>query len=616
MKLQITKSKNSIVYYVATTKRFGNKTRTVNFEKIGTHNDLLKQGIEDPLAYAKQRVETINKEIKENIFTINQTIDLRNPLEINDVSSKSIAKNIGWMYIHKLLSEMDILTYLNNLPGREKFDKSKVIEYLIVNRFLQPSSKREAYFSKDKVFNSPEYSLNDGYRVLDKIDDTNTDFQKALFEGTKKVIDLDTSILYYDCTNFYFECETEDDNIYSEDGDIIQWGLRRYGASKEHRPNPIVQMGLFTDKNGIPIAYGLNHGSNNEQNTVRPLETRIFNDYHTSKFIYCSDGGLGSYDNRFLNTLNERNYVVTQSLKKTKQEELDLIMKDQNWFYVETDEKVSLSAFKKALDKQYDGLKLTEKEKQLLKYDMIYKKFPITRDIPAHFFKNIKIQGNIQMDELVYVTFSAKYYLYQKQLFDRQLSSAELRIKKDPSSIKTGPNDIRRFIKSIGVTDNGEVAKKKVFMIDSDLVEKEKMFHGFYAIATSLNSSIKDIIQINASRWKIEQSFRILKSDFDSRPVYVSTPSHIKAHFAICYVALLLYRILERKLFLLDPLNNSFTTNQILSTLRNMNVIEQLSDYCQSIYTGSNVLAALEQLFNIGLDKKYYKTKNLLKLLE
>ena len=150
MKLQITKSKNSIVYYVATTKRFGNKTRTVNFEKIGTHNDLLKQGIEDPLAYAKQRVETINKEIKENIFTINQTIDLRNPLEINDVSSKSIAKNIGWMYIHKLLSEMDILTYLNNLPGREKFDKSKVIEYLIVNRFLQPSSKREAYFSKDK----------------------------------------------------------------------------------------------------------------------------------------------------------------------------------------------------------------------------------------------------------------------------------------------------------------------------------------------------------------------------------------------------------------------------------------------------------------------------------
>lgn len=611
MQLHISKSKNAISYYISESYRKNGKVTSRNIEKIGTHQELLDKGITNPEQYARELVKQRNEKLKNSVLSMTQSINFNTALEPISIISQRLSKNIGWLYIHKIFEKLGLNAFLSSISGKANYDLKAITEYFVVNRFLFPGSKREAFLNKENIFCSPKYSLHDGYRALTFLDKYNNELQKVLFNNTKEIIDMNTDVLYYDCTNFYFECEDQDDNLYNEDGDIIQWGLRKYGASKEHRPNPIIQMGLFTDKNGIPMSYCVHHGSNNEQNTVIPLEARMIKDYKTSKFIYCSDGGLGSFDNRFFNTFQGRDYVVTQSLRKTAEEELEFIFKDINWRYVDDDTKVSLETFKKILDKKANNEKITLEEEKMISRDMIYKMYPIKRKIPLSFLKKLHLQGNIEMDETIYITFSAKYYLYQKQLFQRQLETAKEWLKKDINSIRKGPNDIRRFIKTVNSTNNGEIALNTSNYIDEEFVNKESRFHGFYAVATSLDKPIKDILSINASRWKIEQSFRLLKSDFDTRPIYASTPEHIRAHISICYIALLIYRIIERQLFLLDENNNSFSSNQILSTIRNMNVIYQFDSYYQSIYSGSFILDQLENLFHCNLNKKYYKSSDL-----
>lgn len=610
MRLKINKTKNKIFYYVFDSYRENGKIVTKTIEKIGEHYSMIANGISDPEDFANKRVEELNQERKNNKLSITETYNFTEVLPNVNTYSKSTYKNIGWLYIDEIYKNLEISNFLSSINNKAKYDLNAIIEYFVVNRCLFPGSKREAFLNKDSFLFSPDYNLYDGYRALTPLDKYNNQLQQKLFEGTKKCIDLNTDVLYYDCTNFYFECEEEDENLYNEDGDIIQWGLRKYGYGKEHRPNPIVQLGLFTDANSIPISYCVHHGSNNEQNTTIPLENRMIRDYKTSKFIYCSDGGLGSFDNRFFNTLQGRDYVVSQSLKKTAESELESIFKDLNWKYVNNDKKVSLEQFKSILDKKFNGPPLTNEEELYIENDMIYKAFPMERIVSPSILKQFKLKGKVSLDETVFVTFSAKYYLYQKEIFERQLDTATKWLNKDPDTLRKEPNDVRRLITTSSTTDNGEIANNKSNSINTQQVDYEKKFHGFYAVATSLDKGIKEILAINSSRWKIEQSFRLLKTDFDTRPMYTSTPEHIRGHIAICYISLLIYRILERKIYLLN--NNHYSSNQILNTLRNMNVVP-ISDcnIYQSLYTGSSVLDNLESLFDLGLNKKYYRYKNL-----
>ena len=610
MKINISKSKNSLHYYITESYRENGKVKTRRIKKVGEHSQMLKDGIKDPYQYALDEAKRLTEEKAKDKLEINQTIDFSQQLESTSIESKSLLSNIGWLYLNNLYNQFELDSVFKAIPTKAKFNTNDIFKMLTIGRIMDPNSKKYTCENLEKYLNAPSFSLNDSYRSLDLINDYSEEIQKQLFLKSKKIIDLNTSVLYYDCTNFYFETETEDDNIYNDDGDIIQWGLRRYGASKEHRPNPIVQMGLFTDMNGIPISYCINHGSNNEQTTTIPLERRMFRDYKTSKFIYCSDGGLGSFDNRFFNTLSGREYIVTQSLKKTEKSELECIFKDQNWKTITDDQKISLTRFKEILDKKYNGVSLTNEEEQYISCEMIYKCYPMKRKIPGKFLKelNIKVQGTIEMEETIFITFSAKYYLYQKQLLEKQISTATNWLNRDPDSIRKGPNDVRRLIHTYSETPDGEIASKKTNILDNEQIENEKRFHGFYAIATSLESNIHEILSISQARWKIEQSFRILKSEFDARPAFVWTKEHIQAHFCICYTALLMYRILERKLYLLDKETNNFSCRQILATLKAMNVKDGFNCYYEACYTGSKILESLEKVFNLKLNRKFYKT--------
>lgn len=609
MRLSISKSKNCTSYYVADSRREGKKIITKLIYKIGTHEQLLKEG-RDPEAYAKEVVEKFNRESKESIIHINEKIDTKEKLEIKDEVSKQTYRNIGYLYLQSLLKQLKMDEFWANVQTNSKFNSYYIFSALTVSRFLFPNSKKATFENLKNLIGTFNFSLQDCYRFLTLLDKNSDDLQKHLFENSKNIVKTDTTVLYYDCTNYYTEIEYEDDDIFNDDGDVIQYGLRKYGASKEHRPNPIVQMGLFTDKNGIPISYCISHGSNNEQNTTIPLESRMIRDYNTSKFIYCSDGGLGSFDNRFFNTLQGRDYIVTQSLKKTAESELNMIFKDLNWKSFKTDKKISLAKFKEILDKKYNGETLSPEEESYISEDMIYKKYPFKRNVPAKFLQNlnIKIKGKLEMEETLYITFSAKYYLYQKTIFDRQLGAALNNVKRNPENLKYGPNDIRRFIKIISTTSNGEVAPNRSYIIDEELVEKERKFHGFYAVATSLDATVQEVFAINCERWKIEESFRILKTDFNARPIFLQSPEHIRAHFAICFTTILMYRILESKL---KESNNKIcvSPSKLINQIKCMNVQNHNEKYFESLYTGSALLKELESIFNLGLDKKTYLLK-------
>ena len=625
MKLMTSKSKNKTFYYVTESFRKGDKVSSRIVLKIGEHNELLSQGIDDPKAYALNEVKKLNEEIKENKLTVSENIDFSETLDrtvINDIS-KELTKNIGYIYLDNLMDSLDIDKFAKSIKTRARFDISTILRYLSFDRVINPRSKLKSYEGRHEYYGNFDFSLPDVYRCLTLIGDNDKSLQKHLFEGTKKIIDINDKVLYYDCTNFYFETEQADEDVLDDEGEILRWGLRKYGLSKEHRPNPIVQMGLFTDSNGVPISYELYHGNNNEQNTVIPLEDRMIKDYGTSQFIYCSDAGLGSLDNRFFNVLGNRNYIVTHSLKNTAKEEVDLMMKDSNWKILSfnskdelKDKNVSIEKFKNVWSKKVKGEKLTPKEILLTNYDMVYKVFPLKRKISANFLKkqNIKLLKDIELEETIYITFSISNYFYQSDIFNQQLARAGDIVEKNKPIGRKGPNDPGRLVKNQAYTSEGEVATESINFIDEKRVEKEKRFHGFYALATSLDYPVEDLLRINASRWKIEQSFRILKTDFEARPAFVYTESNLRGHFAICYIALLLYRIIEE---LFKKTGKHFTTRQILTTLRNMKVLEAYEKKAFiSAYTSSTVLDALEETFKCGFDKKKLKPSYLERLVK
>lgn len=623
MKLQISKSKNKTFYYVAESIRKGKVVTTRTICSLGEHSKLLEQGIPDPRAYCQDKVDEINVGLKEGTVTLTETYDCRQiTQEPDETIAKATYKNVGYRYLRCVMDKLQLKEFTESIKGKAQYDPYGICVNLVVDRILYPRSKRATWLNRDIYAEDFSHSLQDSYRFLELMDANSDKLREHLYKHTQDITKMDTGVLYYDCTNFYCEAEEEDEDVLDEDGDIIQYGLRKYGACKEHRPNPIVQMGLFTDRNGIPMTYCIAHGSNNEQNTIIPLEQHMVNTMGTSKFIYCSDAGLGSLKCRVFNSVPGRSYVVTQSLKKIEKDELKLIFKDANWQVLGKggcdpmkDAPVKIDDFRKAWQKKLDGKEeLTPEEKALTEHDMVYKKTPLVRKVDKTILQELgfRVESGIKITETLFVTFSMKYFLYQQKILGKQIDRAEKKIEKGDVE-SHNPNDINRLINKDAATKNGEACDKTVLSLNTEQIAEEKKFHGFYAIATNRDgSTIEEVLDITSQRWKIEQSFRIMKSEFDSRPYYVWTPESIRGHFAICYMALLVYRLLERQLLLQEPDKNTFSVGQVLTTLRNMNIdrMENGKLY-KALYSPSAIVWELEKLYNLKLNAKYLKIENL-----
>ena len=442
---------------------------------------------------------------------------------------------------------------------------------------------------------------------MDILDRNSDQYLKHLFDNSENIVKRDTSVMYYDCTNYFFETEKPDEEIVDEVTGEIILGLRQFGISKENKTSPIVEMGLIMDSRGIPISMCIHPGNANEQLTAVPLEKEVIKMTGNKKFIYCADAGLGSYNIRKFNDMGGRAYIVTQSVKKLGQEIKDIVFNDSNYRLLSNDDAITLKEMRTFNKKGANNLSLYN--------DFAYKVIPANTAMDTGLYeekvykngrtKKVKAKGTLH--QYIIVTFSRKMMEYQRTIRERQLERAKKLLRlKDPEKIKKGPNDIRRFLKNT----SSDTAN---YVLDMDKIHEEEKYDGFYAVATNLDDSAKDILAVAQNRYKIEDCFRIMKTNFDARPVFLRKPERIRAHFLICYTALLIYRLMECKL---DDNLTHVTTSNLIKTLRNMNVVNMDDMYYKSIYSGSQALDALERCFELQLNRKYYRPSDLNKIVK
>ena len=607
MKLNYDRKSKDPTYFIQVGIRNGKKVTTKNVERIGKHSELLKI-TDDPLEYARQKVKEYNDNLKNSRVEHNITIHFDDKvINRGNIVSSSTCRNIGYLYLKEIYSSLKLSGFFEKVCSdrRIAFHPDMINMVLAFSRILDPGSKLHTLKNLSHFYGDFDFSRQDILRFMDILEENYDEYLSHLFESSNKVIKRNTSVCYFDCTNFYFEKETEDEDVYDEiTGELIK-GLLKYGVSKEHRPNPIVQMGLFMDADGIPLSMCINPGSDNESLCTVPAEKKMLKMFENKDIIYCADAGLGYNDARVFNDFGGRKFVVTQSVKKLSDVLKQAVFNDFDYRFSQDGKPMSLKAMK-----NFDRT-LTENRKYYDGY--IYKSIMVDKPVDLGLFeirqskngKTRKVKSKGTLKQRIIVTYSRKMAEYQKTVRNRQIEHAKkILTAMDPENFKKGPHDVTRFIKSD--------KEKKNYSLDEARIEAEAQYDGFYAVATNIfDMKETEVLDIQSRRYQIEDCFRILKINFSSRPVYHHKENRIKAHFLICYTALLIYRLLEIKL---DRNKTHFTTGQIIETLQNMNVVNCSDMYYQSCYTGSDVLDSLEQLFDLKLNRKYYLPKTLNKL--
>ena len=609
MKLYYDKRLKDPTYYIQQGFRNGKKTTTKNIKRLGKHSELLLI-TDNPLEYAKNEVKKMNEEYRSGRSEFIVTMDFNERIPSTDSPcSNSTSLNIGYLYLKDIYAKLNPSDFFKSVSSDRKitYDCNKICQFLTYARILDPASKYGTYDKLDTYYEKPQVEYQHMIRFLDILDRNSDQYLKHLFDNSENIVKRDTSVMYYDCTNYFFETEKPDEEIVDEVTGEIILGLRQFGISKENKTSPIIEMGLIMDRRGIPISMCIHPGNTNEQLTAVPLEKEVIKMTGNKKFIYCADAGLGSYNIRKFNDMGGRAYIVTQSVKKLGQEIKDIVFNDSNYRLLSNDDAITLKEMRTFNKKDANNLSLYN--------DFAYKVIPANTAMDTGLYeekvykngrtKKVKAKGTLH--QYIIVTFSRKMMEYQRTIRERQLERAKKLLRlKDPEKIKKGPNDIRRFLKNT----SSDTAN---YVLDMDKIHEEEKYDGFYAVATNLDDSAKDILAVAQNRYKIEDCFRIMKTNFDARPVFLRKPERIRAHFLICYTALLIYRLMECKL---DDNLTHVTTSNLIKTLRNMNVVNMDDMYYKSIYSGSQALDALERCFELQLNRKYYRPSDLNKIVK
>ena len=571
MRLGISKSKNTINYYIIKDYTKNGKRSTKQVERIGNIEEIkIKAGNQDYKEWLKEYVKNYNDEhCKKEIITIKKNNKKIIESNINNTF------NVGYLFLQKIYNQLKIEDICNTIQDKYQFhfDLNEILSYLIYSRIIFPSSKLETFKQCQNFIEQPSFKLHDEYRALSYIAENMDFIQESLFNNSKKVINRNSKVIYYDCTNYFFEIDDEDD-------------LRKYGISKEHRPNPIVGMGLFMDGDGLPLSYNIFPGNQNEQKTLIPEETKIINDFKldNTKIILCTDAGLASDEIKKYNIKDNRGFVITQSLKKLKD-------KDKQKAFDKSDWRIP-NDFKNVYNLETIENDETLKEKY---YDTL-------------FYKIIQSETKSVKQDLI-VTFCFKYLDYNRNIRNSQIERAKKSIETNNVTRKgKNQNDYRRFINSTNLTENGEIANNTNYYINEDIIKEEEKYDGYYALTTNLMGNMTEILKITKGRWEIEESFRIMKSDFLARPINLSREDRIKAHFMTCFISLLIYRILEKKL------NYKYTTTQILNTLKEMNMLESKGDGYIPTYIRTDLTDELHDTFGFRTDYEINTYKDFKKI--
>ena len=566
MRLQIIKSKNAASLYVVKSLFENGKRTSKVVEKLGTFAAISKAiDGQDPIEWAKKYVDELNR--KEKLEKREVLLKYSPAKLITKDDQRSF--NGGYLFLRKIYHELDLHKICRDISNRHKFtfNLNSILSRLIYSRIIFPASKFATCELSKNFIEQPDFELQHIYRALEVLSEETDYIQAQLYKNSLSICERNKGILYYDCTNYFFEIEQED-------------GLKQYGMSKEHRPNPIVQMGLFLDGDGLPLAFCINKGNTNEQVTLKPLEQKIISDFDLSKFVVCTDAGLASTTNRKFNNVKNRAFITTQSIKKLKAHLKNWALDTQGWHTSTSNKTHDLSE----LDEEADMDKIFYKQRW------------------------IKEDG---LEQNLVVTFSLKYKKYQQTIRNRQMERAQKVIDTNPKKLKKcNANDYKRFISKSCATADGEVAVKELYSLDTDLIAQEAAYDGFYAVCTNLEEDASVIIKVNNRRWEIEESFRIMKSEFKARPVYLQRDDRIKAHFATCFISLLIYRLLEKKL------SEQYTCGEIVSGLRNMNFFEIRGEGYIPTYTRTAFTDDLHDTFGFRTDYQIVTMKQMKKIFK
>ena len=566
MRLKVTKTNSNTNYYAIIDVKLKNGKRTTKiYKRLGDEQEILKisNGV-PPLEWAQNQVVELKKAYEEKTLKVVAEFSPTNQIA-KDIQTSF---NGGYLFLQDIYYSLGLDKICKDISKkyRIKYDLNSVLSNLIYTRIIEPSSKLSAFEASKKFLEQPNFELQNIYRALEVIATETDSIESAVYKNSLNVVDRNTGILYYDCTNYFFEIEEAE-------------GIKQYGKSKENRPLPIVQMGLFMDGNGFPLAFSIDSGNTNEQVTIKPLEKQIIKDFELSKFVVCTDAGLASRENRIFNNIQERSYIVTQSLKKIKGHLKDWALAKDGWHKLNSNELINLSD----IDNSSSNDEIYYKERWINENDL---------------------------SQRLIVSYSPKYAAYQKNIRASQIQRAQKLIDNPTSVDKNRQNDPKRFVKATSVTSDGEIADKKVLTLNQSAIEEEAMFDGFYGVCTTLEDNISDIIKINKRRWEIEESFRLLKSDFKARPVYLKRDDRIKAHFTTCFLALLIYRILEHKL------DEKYTSCNIIQTLRNMNFKNIDGFGYIPTYTRTDLTDALHEKFKFKTDTEIIPTNTMKKIIK
>lgn len=568
MRVTTSKSKNAESFYIS--KGYINDkgvSTSVIIRKLGTLKELLPEHgptRDDVMAWAKEeaRLETLKYKQEQENKQIQITFHADRQLDYD----KHIFFRGGYLFLQSIYYQMHIEKICRKLKLKYKFkyDINTILSDLIYARILEPSSKRSSFKVASEFLEKPSYELHDVYRALDVLGSECDLIQAEVYKNSHFLGNRNDKILYYDCSNYYFEIEQENGN-------------KKYGKSKEHRPNPIIQMGLFMDGDGIPLAFSLFPGNSNEQTSLKPLEKKVLEEFGCQKFIYCSDAGLGSEDIRFYNHIGERAFIVTQSIKKLKKEEKEWALNMQGFKRVSDDTPVDITH-------------LPEDDKGLY-----YKDEPYTTK---------------KLHQRLIITYSPKYALYQKSIRDKQVERAEKMLDSgNTKKNRKNPNDPARFIGTTAATKEGEVADIQHYLDESKIAEEAK-YDGLYAVCTDLlDDEVRDILKVSEGRWQIEECFRIMKTDFSARPVYLQNENRIKAHFLVCFLSLTIYRFLEKKL------DSKYTCEELLDALKTMNFVEVQEQGFIPTYKREPITDALHDACGFRTDYQFI-TKSKMKTIQ
>ena len=585
MKLTISKSKNSATFYVQKSIRKSNgSVSSVTIEKLGNLDQVrARANGADPYQWAQEYVNELNRKEYEEQKSV---MISRSPVKLMK-KGDAHSFNCGYLFLQRIYYDLGLDKICRSIQEKYSFeyDLNEVLSILTYTRILYPSSKNAANQKARTFLEQPSFQLHDIYRALSVLSAESDLIQSRLYQNSQKILERRDDILYYDCTNYYFEIDQEDE-------------LRRYGKSKQHQPLPIVGMGLFMDADGIPLAFSIYPGNQNEQPTLKPLEQKVLNDYGMSQVVVCTDAGLSSVQNRKFNdrklgNVRIRSFITTQSIKMLPSDLEGYALDATGWHLAGEEGVYDLNS----LDDEKDYDKTFYKEKW------------ITEDIS----QKSRRQGNAPLEQRLIVTFSLKYRNYQRKVREDQISRARKIIDSGSSDRKgKNQNDPNRFIAVDAITENGEVCAKKIPYLDETIISEEEKYDGFYAVCTNLeNTPVSKIIQINHGRWEIEECFRIMKTEFQARPVYLQREDRIKAHFLTCYLALFIFRILERRL------DGKYTCSDIIRTLRDMKMYrpgEKLGYYPS--YTRTDLTDALHEIAGFRTDYEVFTDAGMRKVIQ